>query len=398
MPIILFWVIAVLAPLSGTASAAGVPFRINFQGKLLDAFNVPRSGSIAMEFRIFDASSGGTLLWGPESLTPTVTNGVFAVQLGGGLALPPEVFTGSSVYLGVTVAPDVYPGGEMSPRQQLVASPYAFTAAQLAQSSDIRVNAGVAYATFTTAGNFLIPQGLVAATGTFTGSMTASSGTFTATGVAQYSLETSSGINIKAGTLRVAEGVSAANFSGDGAALTNVTVAAGAIDSTRLANDAVTSAKILDGTVARADVEFSTFSRVPADQTTTSAANVSVTSMTFQVPANQKWSFEFNMMNGCSGTGGVVYALVFGAGKVRAIAHGMAASEVAVTSSVITLTATDSVAFNTSALATGWTRIYGIIDNTSAGETSVTLTYSNVTGAEVATVFEGSWMRAEKDR
>jgi len=110
-----------------------------------------------MQFRIFDAASGGNVLWGPESLTPTVTNGVFSVQLGASPALTPEVFTTAAVYLGVTVDPDVYPGGEMSPRSRLVASPYAVTAAQLAQSGDIRINSGVAYATFTNAGNLLLP-------------------------------------------------------------------------------------------------------------------------------------------------------------------------------------------------------------------------------------------------
>lgn len=240
--------LALMLP-AAPASAAGVPLRVNFQGKLLDTSNLPRSGSISMEFRIFDAPSGGNLLWGPETQTPTVANGVFAVLLGASPALTPDIFTGGSAYLGVTVSPDVYPAGEMSPRQQLVASPYAVTAAQLAQSSDIRINAGVAYATFTTAGNLLAPYGIAAATASFSGALTASSGTFAAIGDAQYSLETSSGINVKAGTLRVAEQIVASNFIGNGSSLTNVPVTDGSIDTNKLATDSVANAKILTSAV-----------------------------------------------------------------------------------------------------------------------------------------------------
>ena len=221
-------------------SAAGVPFRVNFQGKLLNTSNVPRSGAISMEFAIYDAPSGGNVLWGPETQVPTVTNGVFSVQLGAVLALTPEVFTGAATYLGVNVEAD----GEMTPRQRLVAGPYAVTAAQLAQASDIRINAGVAYATFTSAGNLLLPYGIVATSASFSGSLTASSGTFKATGNTQYSLETSSGINILAGTLNVAEAVSAASFVGDGSALSNVSVPADSIDSTKLQASSVTGPKI----------------------------------------------------------------------------------------------------------------------------------------------------------
>lgn len=186
------------------AGAATLPNRINFQGKLLDpATNAPKDGAFSIAFRIYDGA--GNSLWGPETHpTVSVVNGVFSVQLGSVLALPPQVFSNGDTHLGITVGAD----SEMTPRQQLVMAPYAFTAAQLAHSSDLRLNAGLAYSTFTSAGNLLVPYGVYAGTGTFSGSLTASSATFTATGVSQYSLQTSSGINVQAGTLNVAQQIS----------------------------------------------------------------------------------------------------------------------------------------------------------------------------------------------
>jgi hypothetical protein len=74
---------------------------------------------------------------------------------------------------------------------------------QLVSPASIRVNAGLAYSTFTAGGDLQVPYGVSAGTGTFTGSVTASSGTFTASGASQYSLQTASGIVVNAGTLRV---------------------------------------------------------------------------------------------------------------------------------------------------------------------------------------------------
>ncbi|UPT72568.1 MAG: hypothetical protein M0D55_11425 [Elusimicrobiota bacterium] len=87
--------LALLLLPASLGSAAGIPSRINFQGKLLDTSFVPRNGAVAMQFRIFDAPAGGNLLWGPENQTPVVVNGVFAVQLGTNTFLSPDLFAGA---------------------------------------------------------------------------------------------------------------------------------------------------------------------------------------------------------------------------------------------------------------------------------------------------------------
>jgi hypothetical protein len=229
-------ILVVAALLAGTAGAVPLPLKINFQGKLLDpATDAPRNGNVDFTFRICnDPTSactvcpGSVCLWQETQGAVPVSNGVFSVQLGSKTAILPDMLAGASAYLSVTASPDA---SEMTPRQQLVMSPYAYTAAQLVQSGDIRVNAGSSFSTFTAAGSLQLAAGIVAATGTFV-NVTATSGTFTATGSSQYSVQTSSGIRVLAGTLRV-EGaggisvqdrVSSAYYSGDAADLSNVRV------------------------------------------------------------------------------------------------------------------------------------------------------------------------------
>ena len=132
------------------AHAAGDPPELlSYQGYLVDANGAPLgvdgSGSplpsnYDVTFSIFDASSGGDLLW-REQQTITVDAGYFSVLLGEGTQVgsdprPPlsEVFTGIGAderFIGVAVRFEA--GGEFSdilPRLRLLTSPYAFLATQ----------------------------------------------------------------------------------------------------------------------------------------------------------------------------------------------------------------------------------------------------------------------------
>lgn len=191
-----------------SVNAAQNATTIGFQGKLLDNNNNPENGSFTMKFSIYNGA--GTSLWGPESQTVTVNNGVFAVQLGAVSALTPAVFASSPTYVGVTVGSDP----EMTPRQELGAAPYALSAAQLVQNGSISINAGTSYSTYTTAGNLIIDNGIIASSADIQGNITASSGNFTATGGTQFSLETSSGVSVDAGTLLLDNQASLSGVSG----------------------------------------------------------------------------------------------------------------------------------------------------------------------------------------
>ena len=123
-----------------TPAQAAFPKYINFQGKLTkvsDGTNVA-TAAYAMEFKIYDALTSGTLLWtetydqpSGNCAKPTITNGVFNIKLGTCNALTIDVTTGS-LYVSVNFAPTgTSYDGEMSPRKQLVASAFAFNANNL---------------------------------------------------------------------------------------------------------------------------------------------------------------------------------------------------------------------------------------------------------------------------
>jgi len=175
------------------ALSATLPLRIPFQGKLIDpATNSPKNGDIVMTFRVYDAPTGGSALF-TEAMTVAVNNGVFAVQIGTSALLDADLFSGASAYLGITVAGDG--DGEMLPRQPLVMSPYAFTAMQLVNHDDVRVNSGTAYSTFTAQGNLDLQYGVTGTTATFA--------TVASTGVGTFSVVSSSGISMLRGTLEL---------------------------------------------------------------------------------------------------------------------------------------------------------------------------------------------------
>ena len=108
------------------AARCAIPAQINFQGKLLDKSNNPRNGSYNFTFKIYDALTAGNLLWSETQSGLSVSNGVFTAQLGAVTPIPASAFGGASAFLEITVGAEVG-----SPRQALVASPYAFKAASV---------------------------------------------------------------------------------------------------------------------------------------------------------------------------------------------------------------------------------------------------------------------------
>lgn len=139
-----------LSPVVRTAEAAtGISKQINFQGKLTavsDGTNVA-NGTYAFEFKIYDAASSGTLLWTETFDQPsgacgklTVTSGIFNAKLGSCNSLSSVDFSTDSLYVSVNFAPTgTSYDGEMSPRKQLVASAYAFSANGLAGNGTINL-------------------------------------------------------------------------------------------------------------------------------------------------------------------------------------------------------------------------------------------------------------------
>lgn len=138
-------VFALCVPLffSHNTSAVAPPTLMNFQGRLTNsAGNVVANGSYNMIFRIYDAASGGTLLWTETRETTdrvTVTNGLFSVKLGEVTPLSASTFSSNStLYFEIQLANPATATcstagcatyeAAMTPRSQLATSAYAFNA------------------------------------------------------------------------------------------------------------------------------------------------------------------------------------------------------------------------------------------------------------------------------
>lgn len=107
-----------------SAPVAAPPQTMSFQGFLTNASSVPVNGTVAITFRLYSVSSGGSALWTEAQPSVSVANGVYNVTLGSvtPIGLPFDV----PYYLGVTVGADA----EMAPRLPLVSTGYSFRAAQ----------------------------------------------------------------------------------------------------------------------------------------------------------------------------------------------------------------------------------------------------------------------------
>ena len=114
-------------------SLGAVPNTINFQGALKDANGMPVNDTQFMEFRIYDAPDAGSLLWIEQHLSVEISDGIFSEELGDVTAFPEDLFDNSDLYITF-----FFGGEEMSPRQRILAVPYAIQAenAEHADESD----------------------------------------------------------------------------------------------------------------------------------------------------------------------------------------------------------------------------------------------------------------------
>jgi hypothetical protein len=101
--------------------AAEVPQMINYQGRLTDSEGNPvADNTYEVTFRIYDETS--TERWSEMHSVATI-DGLFSVQLGSGNSpLGASIFNYAECWLGITITGE----DEMTPRTQLIATPYAF--------------------------------------------------------------------------------------------------------------------------------------------------------------------------------------------------------------------------------------------------------------------------------
>ena len=107
-----------------TGAWASVPGEVNYQGLLLDDQGSPIDGSVALVFALFDDLAAGTQLWSESHPSVAVSQGIYEVALGSLVPIDASLLAGGEVYLEISVD-----GDTLSPRQRLLAVPYAVRAA-----------------------------------------------------------------------------------------------------------------------------------------------------------------------------------------------------------------------------------------------------------------------------
>ena len=117
-----FLVVSVVLGLCVLSTAyAQVPGFIHYQGRLTDSSGQPVNGTREMQFRIYDAETGGALRWQSGSMSVQVEDGLFHVLLG---SVPASAFEGQNVkWLEVTVG-----GQVLLPRSPIATVAHAFRA------------------------------------------------------------------------------------------------------------------------------------------------------------------------------------------------------------------------------------------------------------------------------
>jgi microcystin-dependent protein len=115
-----------------------------YQGALKNVSGAPMTGRQTVQFRLYDAATGGSPLWGRSHSVLLDTNGLFHAELSDGagdeiegvnainLAAILARNSSSPIYVGVTVAGA---DGEIAPRQRLLSVPYAAFAADSATAA-----------------------------------------------------------------------------------------------------------------------------------------------------------------------------------------------------------------------------------------------------------------------
>ncbi|MBM4464763.1 MAG: hypothetical protein FJ014_04225 [Chloroflexi bacterium] len=105
--------------ISGISVSGTVATKISYQGRLTDANGSPvADGTYTMQFRLYDARSGGTMLWDSGSQNVQVYDGLFNVELG----VDPSHFNGQALWLETKVGAET-----LSPRRELLPVPYALS-------------------------------------------------------------------------------------------------------------------------------------------------------------------------------------------------------------------------------------------------------------------------------
>lgn len=139
---------------------------LNMQGRLFGTDKVPKTGSFDFTVRIYDAPSGGVLLWGPKTYTTTVNNGLYNFEIGPFTKEEiANVFNGEKRYVALSI--DNNPNGvedvgaeTLSPRISIVSNSLSLNTV-LYQGKDITYFIDTSGTAQTKQGNLTLSNDLI---------------------------------------------------------------------------------------------------------------------------------------------------------------------------------------------------------------------------------------------
>ena len=103
-------------------AAWAIPVQMTQQGRVVDVSGVPLEGTHIFEYRIYDAETGGNVVW-DEAMVEQLLNGYYSSVLGADVSSNPldeSVLSLYPLYLELQVD-----GGTPLPRQAIHSAPYA---------------------------------------------------------------------------------------------------------------------------------------------------------------------------------------------------------------------------------------------------------------------------------
>lgn len=119
---ILILLICIFLAIPLNVEAMSISPLISYQGILKDSSGNLINNTVSLTFKIFNHSTSGSLLW-QETKDVQVNNGLFSTQLGDVSPMNPAQFD-QALWLEIVVGANT-----LSPRQQLMGAPYAFSLA-----------------------------------------------------------------------------------------------------------------------------------------------------------------------------------------------------------------------------------------------------------------------------
>ena len=142
---------SLLLALLASIASADIPARIHYEGRLFDDEGAPLAGPVDITIGLWDAASGGSLLYGETHSAVTLDYGAFSLAIGEGTVTPGDPAFGVGL-LNIEVFLEVNVDGDtLSPRQAMHPTAQAQVAASVpsveADVSTLQTDVGTAQAT-----------------------------------------------------------------------------------------------------------------------------------------------------------------------------------------------------------------------------------------------------------